>query len=164
MTLPSLGTAVIGAAALMAPGVGPPKWHVVPVTPSLVLCSSPDAGAAVSRPASIVTVLQSEVLGGLPGKRITTLLVHFPPRAFTPKHVHGGAVTAYVLAGHVRSQLDDGPAGVFQRGEMFYEPVGTTHTFIENPSGDEPAEVLATIVHGRVPGSGVGGGHRGEPG
>jgi len=120
--------------------------HAGQVALPFVLCSSV-AGTPSPRPTSVVTVVQSEPLVDMPGKRITTLLVHYAPRAATPKHTHGGAVTAYVLTGQVRSQLNAGPMGAFHQGDMFYEPVGTIHTFIENPSSDEPAEILATIVH-----------------
>jgi quercetin dioxygenase-like cupin family protein len=149
------GVALIAmVAAFIAPGGGLPTvwrlsaaWHKGATTVPLILCSTQDADPATPRPASAVTVLQSEALHDMPRKRITTLLVRYPPRGLTPKHVHGGAVTAYVLSGHVRSQLNSGPIGVYGQGEMFYEPVGTVHTFIENPSFDEPAELLATIVH-----------------
>ena len=149
---PWLGVALAGAAAVAA--LGPPVrgvsagWHSAHAAalPG-ILCAVQDSGAVVSRPPSVVTVLQSEALDGLPGKRITTLLVHFAPRALTPKHVHGGPVTAYVLSGHVRSQLNAGPVGAYGPGAMFFEPVGTVHTSIENPSADEPAELLATVVH-----------------
>jgi len=122
-------------------------WHSGATKVPLILCSTPAADPATPRPASVVTVLQSEALHDMPGKRITTVLVHYGPRGMTPRHVHGGAVTAYILSGHVRSQLNDGPIGVFGPGEMFYEPVGTVHTISENPSFDEPAELLATFVH-----------------
>lgn len=78
---------------------------------------------------------------------MTTQLVHLPPRAFTPRHVHGGDVTAYVLNGTVKSQHAGLPAADFHVGEMFYEPYGTTHVFIENPSATESADVLAIMVH-----------------
>jgi quercetin dioxygenase-like cupin family protein len=122
--------------------------HAGQVALPFILCSNVAGTSTASpRPTSVVTVIQSEPLTDMPGKRITTLLVHYPPRAATPKHTHGGAVTAYVLTGQVRSQLNAGPMGEFHQGDMFYEPVGTIHTFIENPSSDEPAELLATIVH-----------------
>jgi quercetin dioxygenase-like cupin family protein len=122
-------------------------WHSGATTVPLILCSTQGANPATPRPAAVVTVLQSEALSDMPGKRITTLLVHYAPRGMTPRHVHGGAVTAYILSGHVRSQLNDGPIGVYGPGEMFYEPIGTVHTVSENASADEPAELLATIVH-----------------
>lgn len=109
-----------------------------------ILCTTPEPGAA--RPASVVRVLRSEAVGDGSDRCITTLLVHFPPHAYTPRHVHGGALTAYVVSGRVRSQLDAGPIAALGPGDTFHEAVGTVHSFIENPD-DEPADVLATIVH-----------------
>ena len=115
-----------------------------PVTGPSVLCSALLSG--VERPATTVHVLRTEALGDGSDWRITTLLVFFPPHAFTPRHVHGGALTAYVLSGRIRSQLDDGPVAELWQGDTFYEAVGTIHSLIENTS-DEHASVLATIVH-----------------
>lgn len=133
----------LAGSALMAllPATLPrPASTVLPV----ILCSTAENGALP--PTSVVTLLRSEAVGGGTDWRITTLLVHFPPHAYTPRHVHGGALTAYVVSGHVRSQLDAGPIVVLSPGETFHEAVGTIHSFIENP-GDEPADVLATIIH-----------------
>jgi hypothetical protein len=35
----------------------------------------------------------------------------------------------------------------YRAGETFYEPLGTTHAFFENPSPSEGADVLAITVH-----------------
>ena len=133
----------LAVSALMAP-----LFAALPLPGSAglpsILCSAGRDGT--SRPASVVTVLRSEKLGNGLDRRMTTLLVHFPPHAFTPRHVHGGALTAYVVSGHVRSQLDAGAIRVLGPGDTFHEAVGTVHSFIEN-SDDEPADVVATIVH-----------------
>jgi quercetin dioxygenase-like cupin family protein len=91
--------------------------------------------------------LRSEPLATARGKYVTTQLVHLPPLAFSPRHLHGGDVTAYVLNGVVRSEHAGLPTAAFQAGEMFYEPYGTTHVFLENPSSTEAADVLAVTVH-----------------
>lgn len=128
------------ALAGLVPMARPSRHAVFPS----VLCTAPPSGEV--RPATTVSVLRSEVVGDASDRRITTLLVFFPPHAFTSRHVHGGALTAYVLSGRVRSQLNDGPVAELRQGDTFHEAVGTTHSFIENP-GDKPASVLATIVH-----------------
>ncbi len=140
------GTLLIAALVLFWLGLDGTPLHAIEFDLPSILCSN-SGGADTPRPTSVVTVLQSEPLTDMPGKRVTTLLVRYEPRAFTPKHTHGGAVTAYVLRGSLRSQLNAGPVGAFREGGIFHEPVGTIHTFIENPSSDEPAELLATIVH-----------------
>jgi quercetin dioxygenase-like cupin family protein len=91
--------------------------------------------------------LRSEALVTARGKHVTTQLVHLPPLAFSPRHVHGGDVTAYVLSGTVRSEHAGLPAAEFHSGDMFYEPYGTTHVFFENPSPTDAADVLAITVH-----------------
>jgi quercetin dioxygenase-like cupin family protein len=102
--------------------------------------------APVERPRSIVKPVSCEKLPHVPGKSLSTLLVEFPPNAYSPKHRHGGSVTAYVLKGTLRSQLNLDPPGVFRPGDIWFEPPGTIHTMIENLSATEPAEILATFV------------------
>jgi quercetin dioxygenase-like cupin family protein len=106
-----------------------------------IFCSNSNSEATTPRPRSLVKTLRSEPLVTARGKHVTAQLVHLPPRAFSPRHVHGGDVTAYVLNG---TGL---PAADFHAGEMFYEPYGTTHVFLENPSATESADVLAITVH-----------------
>jgi quercetin dioxygenase-like cupin family protein len=112
-----------------------------------IFCSTPSGSAAGPRPRPVVKTLGSEPLAGTRGKYVTTQLVHLPPAAFSPRHVHGGDLTAYVLKGVVRSEHAGLPAADFRAGEIFYEPYGTTHMFIENPSSTEGADVLAITVH-----------------
>ena len=57
--------------------------------------------------------------------------------------MHGGDVTAYILSGTVRSEHAGVAAADYRAGDMFYEPYGTTHLFLENPSPTEAADVLA---------------------
>ena len=111
-----------------------------------IVCSNADSDAS-ARPRPVVETLQSEPLAAAPGKYVTTQLVHLPPSAFSPRHVHGGDVTAYVLKGTVRSEHAGLPVAAYNAGDMFYEPYGTTHVFIENPSSTESADVLAIMVH-----------------
>uniref|UniRef100_UPI0035E402BF cupin domain-containing protein n=1 Tax=Mesorhizobium silamurunense TaxID=499528 RepID=UPI0035E402BF len=47
---------------------------------------------------------------------MATALVGFPPNAYTPRHRHPGSVTAFVLKGRLRPQLEGGPAGTFGKG------------------------------------------------
>jgi quercetin dioxygenase-like cupin family protein len=104
------------------------------------------SGAAAARPATVVKPVSCEKLPHLPGKSITTLIVEFPPNAYTPKHHHAGSVTAFVLKGTVRSQLNAGPIETFTPGQTWFEPPGTIHTFVENASATETAAILATFV------------------
>ena len=108
--------------------------------------TTPSAAAQGSRPATKVKPISCEPLPHVPGKSITTVLVHFPPDGFSPRHRHAGSVTVYVLRGTVRSQLNDGPVGTYTTGETFFEPPGSIHSFAENASKTEAAEILAVFV------------------
>jgi quercetin dioxygenase-like cupin family protein len=103
------------------------------------------AAAAQGRPASVATPIAVSDLGN--GQEMTTILVRYPPYGFTPKHRHGGAVTAYILKGTVRSHVSGQALADYKPGQTFFEPVGSIHLVSENPSETEPAELLATIVH-----------------
>jgi quercetin dioxygenase-like cupin family protein len=108
--------------------------------------AQPSATALAGRPATASRPIACEKLPQVPGKTITTVLVHFPPNGFSPRHRHGGSVMVYVLKGTVRSQLNDGPVETFTPGQSFFEPPGAIHSFAENASTTEPAEILATFV------------------
>jgi len=89
----------------------------------------------------------SEKLPNVPGKTITGVLVRYAPGAKSPSHAHAGSVYAYVLSGKVRSENSaTGPAKVYEAGEGFFEPPGSTHTVSENASDTEPASLLAIFV------------------
>ena len=121
------------------------QQDAVPSLPN-ILCSTANPTPA-ARPKSIVTLLQSKPLAGSPGKWVSTVLVKYPPLGFTARHVHGGDVTVFVLRGVVRSEHANLPPDNYKMGSTFFEPFGTTHVFIENPSATEDAEILAVIIH-----------------
>ena len=102
--------------------------------------------AATARPTTIVKQPSCEKLTNVPGHSITTALVGFPPNAYTPRHRHPGSVTAFVIKGTLRSQLEGGRAGTFGKGQTWFEPPGAAHLFAQNASATEPAELLAIFV------------------
>ena len=64
------------------------------------------ASASTSgRPVTSTTVVGSEPLAAEPHKRITSMVVDFPPNAFTPEHHHEADLYVHVLEGTIRSQL-----------------------------------------------------------
>jgi len=132
---------IAGVAIIVARSDVRPCLYEIPQ----ILCSS--SGEATPRPRSQVTTISSEPVTGMPGKRVTVQLVRYPPGAFTPSHVHGGDVTAFVVKGTVRSEHAGLAAADYHAGQAFHEPFGTTHVFIENTSTTEPAEILAITVH-----------------
>ncbi len=104
------------------------------------------AGGTLSQPAATVTTIACERLPNVPGKSITTAIVTFAPGAYSPRHRHPGSVTAFVLKGTLRSQLEGGPVGTYSAGQTWFEPPGTIHLFAENASSTETAELLATFI------------------
>jgi quercetin dioxygenase-like cupin family protein len=103
------------------------------------------AGAS-ARPATEVTVLSCTTLPQLHGKSVTTALVDFPPRAFSPAHRHPGSVTVFVTEGTIRSQLQGEPPIDYVHGQIFFEPPGTLHLFAENPDPLHHAKLIAFFV------------------
>jgi quercetin dioxygenase-like cupin family protein len=135
------GVAIIGLAAVVA---GLAVYGAARASTAVQMSSA--EGNAAARPRAVQHPIACEKLPNVPGKSITTLLVEFPPNAFTPRHRHPGSVTAYVLKGTLRSQLNDGPVGTFGVGGTWFEPPGTIHSMVENPSPTESAEIMAIFV------------------
>ena len=104
------------------------------------------AGVSMSRPSTDVRPLSCESLPNVPGKAVSTVLVHFPPLAYSGAHRHPGAVTAFVVKGSVRSQMAGSPAANFAAGSTWFEAPRALHLFAENESPTEPAELLVTFV------------------
>jgi quercetin dioxygenase-like cupin family protein len=91
--------------------------------------------------------LLQQPIANIPGKSFTSAIVTFPPGVKAAPHRHGDAfVYAYVLAGEVRSQLDDAPAVIYRAGESWYEPPGAHHRLTENTSATEPAKLLVVFI------------------
>jgi len=103
--------------------------------------------AAPGRPTTTTTVVGSEPLAADAQKRITSMVVDFPPNAFTPEHHHEADLYVYVLQGTIRSQLGGQGVMTYTAGQSFFEPDGSTHLFAENASATEPAKILAVFIH-----------------
>ena len=74
--------------------------------------------------------------------------MEYAPGGKTPSHHHAKSafISAYVISGAVRSQVDDGPVKTFKAGEHFTENPGAHHVVSENASDTEPAKILAIFV------------------
>jgi quercetin dioxygenase-like cupin family protein len=89
----------------------------------------------------------SAALPNAPGQNLTAVVVTYAPGGKSPVHHHAGSVLAYVLSGAIRSQNSaTGPARIYQAGEAFFEPAGSTHLVSENASTTTPASLLAVFV------------------
>jgi quercetin dioxygenase-like cupin family protein len=94
------------------------------------------------------TVVADEPITNLPGKRLVSRVVEYPPGGGTAPHHHARSafIYAYVLSGEIRSQVDDGPARVYRAGETWFESPGAHHRVSVNASDTEPARLLAVLV------------------
>ena len=106
------------------------------------------AGSAAFAQQSKVTPAFKEEIANIPGKSLTAVLVEYAPGGKTPSHHHAKSafISAYVISGAVRSQVDDGPVKIFKAGEHFTEKPGAHHVVSENASDTEPAKILAIFV------------------
>ena len=95
-----------------------------------------------------VTVAADEPIPNLPGKRLVSHIVDYPPGASSAPHRHARSafIYAYVLSGEIRSQVDDGPARVYRAGETWFESPGSYHRVSANASDTEPARLLAVFI------------------
>jgi quercetin dioxygenase-like cupin family protein len=95
-----------------------------------------------------VTVGADEPITNLPGKRLVTHIVDYPPGAKSVPHRHAGSafIYAYVVSGAIRSQVDDEPVRVYKPGETWFEKPGAYHRVSENASDTEPARLLAVLI------------------
>ncbi len=87
-------------------------------------------------------------IANLPGKSLISVVVEYPPGAKSHPHRHAPSafIYAYVLSGHIRSQVDDAPARVYAAGEDWFETPGAHHVISENASTTERARLLAIFV------------------
>jgi quercetin dioxygenase-like cupin family protein len=117
-----------------------------------VAAVSTTAAAALStddaRFRETATVVADEPITNLPGKRLVSRLVEYPPGGGTAPHRHARSafIYAYVLSGAIWSQVDDGPARVYRAGETWFESPGAHHRVSVNASDTEPARLLAVLI------------------
>ncbi len=105
-----------------------------------------DDALSGDRPVTTVRPISCEKLAEVPGKTVRTVLVDFPPGAHTPRHRHPGSVTAFVVSGVLRSQLNGGAIQIFTVRQSWFKPFGAIHDFAENASLTEPAQLLAVFI------------------
>jgi len=98
---------------------------------------------------AVVAPLAAHALPSLEGKAMRVVTVSYPPGGTTPGHRHGQAfVYAYVLSGHVRTQVEGEPEKVVGPGESWFEMPGAHHMVSANASKTEPAKFLVVFIAG----------------
>ena len=111
--------------------------------------TAPTAGSTHSAPLrETVTVAADEPIPNLPGKRLVSHIVDYPPGASSASHRHARSafIYAYVLSGEIQSQVDDEPVRVYWPGETWFERPGAYHRVSANASDTEPARLLAVLI------------------
>jgi len=95
-----------------------------------------------------VTLVYEHELPNVPGKSMKGVLVEYSPGGFSEGHTHPASAFIYatVLAGAIRSQVNEGPVTVYKAGESFSEMPGDRHDVSENASRTESAKLLAVFV------------------
>jgi quercetin dioxygenase-like cupin family protein len=91
----------------------------------------------------------AHALPDVPGKVMRVVTVDYPPGGTTPAHRHGQAfVYAYVLSGHVRTQVEGEPEKIVGPGDGWFEMPGAHHAVSANASKTEPAKFLVVFIAG----------------
>ena len=95
-----------------------------------------------------VTVVANEPIPNVPGKRLISLIVDYPPgvKSVPHRHARSAFIYAYVLSGQIRSQVDDEPVRVYRPGEFWFESPGAHHRVSANGSDTEPSRLLAVFI------------------
>jgi quercetin dioxygenase-like cupin family protein len=95
-----------------------------------------------------VSVAAEQRIPNVPGKRLISLIVDYPPGASSIPHRHAQSafIYAYVLSGAIRSQVNDEPVRVYQAGEWWFENPGSRHRVSANASDTAPARLLAVFI------------------
>ena len=95
-----------------------------------------------------VTIAADKPIANVPGKRLVSLIVEYPPGASSASHRHASSafIYAYVLSGEVRSAVDGEPARVYRAGESWFESPGAHHRVSANASDTESARLLAVFI------------------
>jgi quercetin dioxygenase-like cupin family protein len=95
-----------------------------------------------------VTLVYQHALPGIPGKSVKGVLVEYGPGGYSPSHTHPKSAFIYatVIAGEVRSKVNDGPEKTYRTGENWTELPGDHHGVSANASETKPAKILAVFV------------------
>ncbi len=137
LSLSLVGTALLAACSQDA-GFRPREDAAAPMSGS----------AHGARPGDTVTVVANEPIPNLPGKRLISNIVDYPPGGASVPHRHAQSafIYAFVVSGAIRSQVNDEPVRVYRAGEMWFEKPGSRHPVSANASDTEPARLLAVFI------------------
>lgn len=112
--------------------------------------TAPTAGTTHGAPLrETVTGVADVPIPNLPGKRLVSRVIDYPPGAASAPHRHARSafIYAHVLSGQIRSQVDNEPAastGPVRRGSKAPAPI--IRPVSANASDTEPARLLAVVI------------------
>ncbi|WP_159834950.1 cupin domain-containing protein [Burkholderia sp. 8Y] len=112
----------------------------------MVLCSA--SAFAHDGESETVTPVMKQAVPEAAGKNVLLATVAYKPGQASEPHRHPGSIFAYVLEGHVVSQLEGSAAKTYGPGESWYEPPGARHIVSKNASDTEPAKLLVFAIAG----------------
>jgi quercetin dioxygenase-like cupin family protein len=117
------------------------------VAGALVAGTMSAAAQSAPNPVTVAPAFR-QAIPNIPGKTLAAVVVSYAPGAKSASHHHAGSafISAYVLSGAVRSQVDDEPVKIYRAGESWFEQPGAHHKVSENASTTEPAQLLAIFV------------------
>jgi quercetin dioxygenase-like cupin family protein len=112
---------------------------------ALIVCAAAhahDAGEETVQP------VMRQAIPEAAGKNVLIATVTYKPGQASEPHMHPGSIFAYVLEGHVVSQLEGAPAKTFGPGDSWYEAPGAHHIVSRNASTTQPAKLLVFAIVG----------------
>ncbi|BBU29705.1 hypothetical protein BTHE68_34390 [Burkholderia sp. THE68] len=118
------------------------------VVAAALMLGAANAGAHDTTGAEVVTPVMKQTIPEAAGKNVLMATVSYKPGQASEAHMHPGSIFAYVLEGHVTSQLEGSAAKTYGPGESWYEPPGAHHIVSKNASATKPAKLLVFAVVG----------------
>src|SRR3954454_7279635 len=114
MIIRSLPHFIGAAVAAIALGIGPGPAH----GQQTAAIDAPDRTGEPNLHETVTPVIE-RAIPNVPGRSIVAVVVSYPPGAKSAVHRHAPSAFIYAhgLSGAIRSQVDDGPATVYQAGE-----------------------------------------------
>jgi quercetin dioxygenase-like cupin family protein len=106
---------------------------------------------ATAKPAGDLERVQAvfeRAIPTIPGKRLTAVVVNYPPggKSLSHRHAPSAFIYAFVLSGAIRSAIGSDAAKIYHAGDSFYEEPGAHHKVSENASKTKPASLLAIFI------------------
>jgi quercetin dioxygenase-like cupin family protein len=114
---------------------------------TLAPCGAQAAHAQEATAETVQPVMRQAVPEAV-GKYVLLATVLYPPGQESAAHMHPGSIFAYVLEGHVVSQLEGALAKTYGPGVSWYEAPGAHHLVSRNASNTEPAKLLVFAITG----------------